>query len=459
MPDTDDLATLLARHDKPGPRYTSYPTAVEFHDGVDEAAYLRALADAAVVDEPLSLYLHLPFCAERCLYCACNVVITQRPEVSDPYLRHLRHEIDLVAAHLGTARPVRQFHFGGGTPTYYTPAQLAELTGFVRDRFPFAPDAEVALEADPRVTTAQHLEVLAGHGFNRLSLGVQDFDPRVQEAVHRVQGFQDTLRLVEAARRYGFTSINVDLIHGLPYQTPSSFARTVDQVLRMAPDRLAVYSFAHVPWIAPHQKRLPEEAIPRGEDKYRLLATARERLTGAGYLDVGMDHFARPDDELAQAQREGRLSRNFMGYTPVRAGDVIGLGLSAIGEVQGRFVQNHRKLNRYQDALSKDRLPTARGYELSDDDRVRQHLIREWMCNLHLPVRDLEARFDLSFDGYFAEERDEIDALVRDGFLEPSEDGYHAGPLGRMFLRNVAMVFDRHLRHRTRERPTFSRTV
>lgn len=459
MPMTETLATLLHRHDKPGPRYTSYPTAVEFHDGVDAGSYRRALADAAAVDGPLSLYVHLPFCAERCLYCACNVVITQRPDVSDPYLEHLKREIDMVADLLGSRRSLGQFHFGGGTPTYYTPAQLADLMDHVRRRFSFEPGAELALEADPRVTTAEHLEVLAGHGFNRLSIGVQDFDARVQHAVHRVQGFQDTMRLVETARRVGFTSVNVDLIHGLPHQTPSSFGTTVDQVVRMAPDRLAVYSFALVPWIAPHQKRLPEDAIPKGQDKYALLAVARERLMAAGYVDVGMDHFATPEDDLAVAQREGRLSRNFMGYTPVKAGDVIGVGLSAIGEVQGRFVQNHRKLNRYTRAVEEGTLPTARGYELSEDDRIRQELIREWMCNLRIPVRDLEARYGVAFEHYFATELPELAELEREGFVEAGEGDYRAGPLGRMFLRNVAMVFDRHLRERKPQRPTFSRTV
>ena len=319
-PNRESLRERVRRLDRPGPRYTSYPTAVEFTDTFGETDYRRALARAASAPElPLALYTHLPFCAERCLYCACNVVITPHLHIADAYLGRLYREIEAVAPLLGERRDVAQFHLGGGTPTYYDPDSLAALMARFREHFDILPGAEVALEVDPRVTTVEHITRLAELGFNRLSLGVQDFDPDVQRAIGRIQGVEQTAALMTAGRSLGFTSTNLDLIYGLPYQTPASLARTLAQVLELRPDRLAIYSFAFLPKAFAHQRALPEEAIPRGEAKLALLEMTRETLRSAGYVDVGMDHFALPNDDLVLAQRDGRLWRSFMGYTTARA--------------------------------------------------------------------------------------------------------------------------------------------
>jgi oxygen-independent coproporphyrinogen III oxidase len=459
MPEAPATGALLARHDRPGPRYTSYPSALEFQPSFGADDYAERLRAAARRGDPLSLYTHLPFCAERCLYCACTVVITKQARVTEPYLDRVAREVDLVGEHLGDARTVSAFHLGGGTPTYYAPERLHELFTFFRSRFRFAPDAELAVEVDPRVTSEAHLEVLAANGVNRLSFGVQDFDEQVQAAVHRVQGVALTERLMTRSRELGMDAINVDLIYGLPHQTPASFARTLDTVIALAPTRLAVYSFAFVPWVKHHQRRLPQEAMPTGLAKFELLAVARERLQGAGYVDVGMDHFARPDDELCVAQREGRLSRTFMGYTTDTAPDQIGFGLSAIGYVDGAYVQNVKKLTQYDRAIDAGALPVERGLRLSRDDLVRQAIIREWMCHFRIDVRAVEARHGVDFSRDFAPELDALAPLVDDGFVSVTDGAIDATPLGRLFPRNVAMVFDRYLRRSAPDAPRYSRTV
>lgn len=456
----ESLRERVRRLDRPGPRYTSYPTANEFTDAFGEADYRAALARAAQTPEaPLALYTHLPFCAERCLYCACNVVITPHVAVAEAYLERLYREIDAVAPLLGDRRDVAQFHLGGGTPTYYDPEVLAELFGRFRRHFRLTPDAEVALEVDPRVTSVEHIERLGELGFNRLSLGVQDFDPDVQRTIGRIQSVEGTVELMDVARRLGFRSTNLDLIYGLPYQTPASLARTLAQVLELRPDRLAVYSFAFLPKSQVHQRALPEEGIPRGEAKLALLELTRDTLLAAGYVDVGMDHFALPTDELVLAQQDGRLWRNFMGYTTARAPDMIGFGMSAIGEVGGAYVQNEKKLNRYEDVVDAGDLPVARGFRLGDDDRLRQHLIREWMCHFGVDKRELEALYHIDFDHYFASELEALEPLEREGLVRILPDRLEAGELGRLLPRNVAMVFDRYLQARAGGPSPFSRTV
>jgi oxygen-independent coproporphyrinogen III oxidase len=453
-------ADLMARHDRPGPRYTSYPTALEFSDAFGAAEYDEHLRRAAGGEGPLSLYTHLPFCEARCLYCACTVVITRQERVAAPYLERVMREVDMVHERVGSDRPVSQFHLGGGTPTYYAPERLAELLEHYRRRFRFTSDAEMAVEVDPRVTSVRHLEVLAEAGVNRLSFGVQDFDERVQEAVHRVQSVEQTAHLMERARALGIGALNVDLIYGLPHQTAASFARTVDTVVGLAPTRLAVYSFAYVPWVKPHQQRLDRDAMPTGLAKYEVLLAARERLLDAGYVDIGMDHFARPDDELCVAQRERRLSRTFMGYTTDVAPDQIGIGLSAIGFVAGAYVQHVKKLNQYERAIDEGRFPVERGLVLTGDDLLRQAVIRDWMCHFEIDKRAIERRFGIDFDATFADELQRLGAFDRDGFVSLGDDRIEATGLGRTFARNVAMVFDVYLeRDRPADRPRFSRTV
>ena len=452
---------LLRRYDRPGPRYTSYPTAVEFHEGFDEAAYREHLGRAAAErDAPLSLYLHLPFCEERCTFCGCMVIITRKREVAARYLEYLHREIALLAEYLDGRRRVVQYHWGGGTPTYLAPGQMVALQEEVARHFDVQPGAEVAIEVDPRVTSFEQLTVLRGLGFNRLSMGVQDFTPEVQEAVNRVQGEAQTRALYEGARALGYQSINVDLIYGLPLQTLESFGRSVDAVVHMRPDRVAVYSFAHVPWIRGNQRSLRSEDLPSPETKLALFVAARERFLDAGYEAIGMDHFALPGDEMAVAARARALHRNFMGYTVKPAPDMLGAGVSAIGDVAGAFAQNVKKLSTYYAALDGGRFPVERGYRLSPDDHVRRHVITELMCNFHLDGAAVAERFGIDFGSYFARELAELgDGPVADGFLEMEGSRLDLTPSGRLFVRNVCMVFDRYLRETAAARPVFSRTV
>jgi len=455
---------LLARYDRPGPRYTSYPTAVEFHAGVDHSEYVRRLADANLrSDDPLSLYVHLPFCEERCAYCGCNVVITKHREVANSYLDYLDREIDLLATHLPNRRRVSQLHWGGGTPTYYQADQLDRVFARIVRHFSFTPDAEIGVEIDPRVTTPGQLEALRSRGFNRLSMGVQDFAPEVQAAVNRIQSYELTKSLVDRARELGYRSINIDLIYGLPYQTVEGFSRTLEQVITLRPERVAVYSFAYVPWMKAHMKHLPENSLPGPDLKIALLGLSRRAFLDAGYRQIGMDHFAVPEDELARALERRELHRNFMGYTVQSARDMVAVGISGIGDVQSAFVQNTKKLNEYYDALDAGRFPIERGYGLDRDDEIRRQVITTLMCNAHLTVGEVERRFGITFAEYFAPELAELtgpQSAQADGLVRITPEAIEVTALGRLLVRNVCMVFDRYLRARTTGlKPVFSRTV
>lgn len=458
-PVVEVTSDLLVRYDKPGPRYTSYPTAPEWKDGFDEPAYRRALTDAAGrVDEPLSMYVHIPFCHERCTFCGCNVVITEKPGVADEYLDFVERELALVRAALGPRRSVAQLHWGGGTPTYLHVPQIRRLFGAIIRQFELTPDAEIALEVDPRVTSREQLLALRELGFNRVSLGVQDLDRAVQRAITRNQTEAETVGVYQWSREAGFEGINFDLVYGLPFQNLESWQRTVESVIRLRPDRLAVYSYAHVPWIRPHQKWIPQESLPIGRDKYDLFARARQMLLEAGYLAIGLDHFALPDDELSVAVSEHRLHRNFMGYTVVPAAEMIGIGTSAIGEVGGSYAQNHVKLSRYYAAIEAGQLPTARGFSLSQDDVIRRYLIRRLMCDFQLDTRQLEARFGIRYDEYFASEEEALQEFYDTGFVARENGHLQVLPLGQAFIRNIAMVFDAYLKKPDAHRQ-FSRTV
>lgn len=455
-------AALLERYDRPGPRYTSYPTAVEFHEGFSEADYRERLgaANAEGAGAPLSLYVHLPFCEHLCLFCACNVVIAKDRAVMLRYLDVLEAEADLLAGALPDRRTVVQLHWGGGTPTYLDPAEIERLHRSLTARFPLVEGAEVAVEVDPRVTTTGHLEALHRLGFNRLSLGVQDFTPEVQAAIDRNQTEEETRELFSRARDLGFTGINVDLVYGLPRQTEASFARNLDAVLDIRPDRLAIYSYAHVPWLRPHQKRIEVETLPRGGAKWRLFALAMRALLEAGYRQIGMDHFALPEDELTRALDAGRLHRNFQGYTTRPASDAVALGITGIGDLQGAYVQNVKKLPHHADAVREGRFPVERGYRLTADDELRRHLIRRLMCDFEVDVRGVEERFGVDFEETFAREREDLREYEEVGFVEVRPDRISLTPVGSVFVRNVCMVFDRHLRDKAAARkPVFSRTV
>jgi len=424
-------------------------------------AYVERLtAAAATPDAPLSLYLHLPFCESRCAFCGCSVIVTRKRHVAEQYLGYLVRELRMVAEALQGRRHVVQYHWGGGTPSYLSPDQMRSLHEEVRRHFDIDPAGELALEVDPRVTSFEQLETLRALGFNRLSLGVQDFDPEVQQAVSRIQGVEATRALIAHARGLGFGSINVDLIYGLPRQTLDSFARTIDTVVDMRPDRVAAYSFAHVPWIRAHQKLLNVEELPTADRKLQLFVDARARFLAAGYRPIGMDHFALPGDELARAADAGVLHRNFMGYTTHPAPDLIGLGVSAIGDVAGAFAQNTKKLSTYYQAIDAGRLPVERGYALDADDVLRRHVVTQLMCNLQLDMRVAAQRFAIDFDEYFARERLELaEGPMAHGFLLDEAGVLRVTPKGRLFVRNICMIFDRHLREKRAATPVFSRTV
>lgn len=451
---------LLARHDRPGPRYTSYPTALEFTEDYTAAQHAGLLADAAArVDDPLSLYIHLPFCAQRCSFCACHVVVTRSATLPAVYLEAVAAEAATVKTHLGERRRVSQYHWGGGTPTFYSPDALRELFGVTLAGMRLDAGAELSVEVDPRVTTTEHLAVLAELGFNRLSAGVQDTDHRVQRLIGRGQSHHQTSELVAEARRLGFDSINLDLVYGLPGQTEASFSRTIEAVIGLRPARLAVYSFAYLPHLRPHQRRIDPSGLPDRETKFALVARLVSTLTAAGYHHIGMDHFALPDDDLAVAAAAGRLTRNFMGYTTAAAGDLVALGTSGISEVAGVHAQNHRRLASYLAEASAGRLPIERGLVPSFDDRLRRTVIGELMCNARVDLAEVGRRFDTDLGSYLAKELEALGDLVAEGLAEVDDMTIEATALGRLFIRRLAMTFDAYLGQVPADRPRFSATI
>jgi len=461
-----DIARLVAAHDRPGPRYTSYPTAVEFHPetqggvGETEARARLELANRRAA-EPLSLYLHLPFCAHRCLFCGCNVIITPHKERTLPYLDLLVREAELVAALLPDRRALSQLHLGGGTPTYNAPEDLARTVRRVLELFPARADAELAVEVDPRVTTFEHLDALGALGFNRISLGVQDFSPAVQAAVERLQSVEQTSNVIEHARRRGFRGVNLDLIYGLPFQTPESFEASLRTALSLRPDRAAVYSYAYVPWKGAHMKDIEPATLPPAELKLELGAIARELFLGAGYEPIGMDHYAAPHDELALAKRAGRLRRNFQGYTVIPASDVIGLGISSIGDVAGAYLQNTKKLTEYEQLVAAGHLPIERGVLRSAEDELRRDVIHELLCNFALDVPAIERRHAIRFEQHFARDLELLREEEAQGLVRIGPERIEVTPTGELFVRNLAMCFDTYWRdkHAGSAKPKFSRTV
>ncbi len=452
---------LLKKYNKAGPRYTSYPTAVEFHDRYGNENYIASLDEAnRAITEPLSLYIHIPFCEERCTFCGCHVVITKKRDVSRRYIDYLKREIEMLAARLPDRRELVQYHWGGGTPTYLAPDQMVELQQAVTGRFRIADGAEVAIEVDPRITTKEQIDLLKDLGFNRISMGVQDFTPEVQEIIHRNQDERSTVELYEYCRAAGFHSMNLDLIYGLPKQTPGTFEKNLKRVIALRPDRVAVYSFAFVPWIRGNQKGFDESDLPSAEVKLELFQLALSEFHDAGYLQIGMDHFALPEDELSISMKERRLHRNFMGYTTKPASDMLGLGISAIGDVRGAFVQSQKKLSRYYAAIDAGEFPVYRGFELDDDDKIRRHVIMRLMCNFHLDRADVEKRFDIVFADYFRAELNDLKEPEGHGFITMDGDALEVTGTGRLFIRNICMIFDRYLRDKDADDgPVFSKTI
>jgi oxygen-independent coproporphyrinogen III oxidase len=442
-----DFRSLAGRIDGNGPRYTSYPTADRFHNEVGDAGYLRALqACRADTPAPLSLYLHIPFCENICYYCGCNKIITKDHSRSAQYVDYLSREMAMVAARLGERRAVMQSHWGGGTPTFLDPDEMRRVMAALHEHFVLLPEGEHSIEIDPRRVTDERMDLLAELGFNRISLGVQDFDPEVQQAVHRVQSYEETRNVVLAARRLGFQSVSVDLIYGLPHQTTARFGATIERVLELRPDRLSVYSYAHLPHVFKPQRRIDAATLPPAAEKLDILVSTIERLTAAGYVYIGMDHFALPDDDLAIAQREGRLQRNFQGYATHAGYDQIGLGVSAIGAVAGHYVQNARTTDAYYSAIDASRLPIVRGLEMSADDHLRKAIIGALMCNGTLDIAAVEAEYDIDFATTFAAELADLDKLAADHLVHRTPERIEITTLGRLLVRRVAMVFDRYLR-------------
>ena len=450
---------LIRRYDLAGPRYTSYPTAMQFNNQVSPFDLLHALRESRKALRPLSLYVHVPFCANICYYCACNKVITKDRGRAQPYLQKLEQEIQMIACHLDPKQKVEQLHFGGGTPTFLSHDELRQLMAKLRQQFNLLDDdsGDYGIEIDPREADWSTMGLLRELGFNRVSIGLQDLDPDVQRAVNRLQSLEETRAVIDAARTLQFRSINIDLIYGLPKQTPEAFARTVEEVISLQPDRLSVFNYAHLPERFMPQRRINTSDLPSPAAKLQMLERTIEQLTGAGYRYIGMDHFALPDDELAIAQEESTLQRNFQGYTTHGHCDLIGLGVSAISQIGDLYCQNDSDLASYQRTLASDQLATSRGLLCNQDDRIRREVIQQIICNLQLPFAHVEQMFNIDFRGYFAPQWPTLKTMANDGLIALDDEHLTVLPAGRLLVRSVCMVFDAYLEQQTRQR--YSRVI
>jgi len=442
---------LIHRLDKNGPRYTSYPTADRFEATFsveDYKGWINKRRKEAV-SRPLSLYIHIPFCNTLCFYCACNKVITKDRSKSEEYVRYLLKEMEMHASLLGEDQVVEQLHFGGGTPTFLSDEEIRAVMSAIRKFFSLVENGEYSIEIDPRKVSNESIALLGEVGFNRISIGVQDFDVEVQRAVNRIQSEEETLRVIHAARANGFKSVSLDLIYGLPKQTMDGFGATLDKIIAANPDRLSIYNYAHMPTVFKPQRRIHEEELPAPQLKLEILGMSVDKLTDAGYVYIGMDHFSKPDDELAIAQRQGKLHRNFQGYSTHSDCDLVALGLSSIGKIGPTYSQNFRKLEDYYGSLDKGMLPIMRGIVLNADDLVRRAIIQALMCHFELDKEAFDNIYQIDFDSYFADELKELEEYKREGLLELAKQRITVTPKGRMLIRNICMVFDKYLRTRT----------
>ncbi len=451
---------LIRKYDVSGPRYTSYPTADRFVEAFGEVEWAQWIAKRNIggIKQPLSVYVHVPFCDTICYYCACNKVVTRDHGRSAKYIKYLSRELARVGELLGDERRICQLHWGGGTPTFLSPGETGALANAVGAQFEPQSGCECSIEVDPRQVEPGRMALLGSLGFNRVSIGVQDFDPEVQKAVHRIQSEEMTRRVIEEARASGFRSVNLDLIYGLPKQTLDSFNATLDKALALDPNRLALYSYAHLPTVFKPQRRIREADLPSAEAKLQILTLAIGRLTRAGYLYIGMDHFAKPDDELAVAQRQGRLQRNFQGYSTHPESDLLGFGVSAIGRVGPTYYQNLKSLDEYYRALDDGRVPVWRGVDLTPDDLLRRAVIQALACHFRVSIESIESAYLVDFRRYFAAELEVLKPLADDGLVELAPDWIVVTPKGRLLVRAVCMVFDRYLRT-SRERAGFSKVI
>ena len=452
---------LIQKYDRPGPRYTSYPTAPEWTDALGPAQFAEHLARADAQKGPLSIYVHIPFCREMCRFCGCNVVATHDRTRADAYLDVLEKEVALLAKHLPNRRTFTQLHWGGGTPTFLDEKQLTRCHEIVTRHFQLAPDGEKAIEIDPAITTRSQIDKLAELGFNRISMGVQDFDPKVQETVGRIQGEKETADLVQAARDNGFKGVNLDLIYGLPYQTPETWKRTLERILAIHPDRMAVFGFAYVPWVKPHQRLLPEQALPKTSERVALFLDAVDTFTRSGYRLIGLDHFALESDEMARAQDAGTLTRNFQGYTVRPADDTIAFGMTSISDLGGAYAQNAHRLRDWAEKVEGGILPVVKGAAVSEDDVLRRHVINRVMCLLRLDLREVAEMFGQKARAEIeASMKPSLPELVSDGLVTFDGDVLRVTPVGQLLVRNVAMMFDAYLpKHAKDRKQTFSRTL
>ncbi|RJF96597.1 oxygen-independent coproporphyrinogen III oxidase [Noviherbaspirillum cavernae] len=459
-------APLIHKLSQQGPRYTSYPTADRFTEDFRSGDYLQAVSGVRAMGarNPLSLYVHIPFCDTVCYYCACNKIVTKNRGKADTYLAYLKREIDMQGRLFAGMNRVEQMHFGGGTPTYLSDAQLGDLLAHLRRWFSFAADGdgEYSIEIDPRTVTAARIHSLRAQGFNRISLGVQDFDADVQKAVNRIQPEEKTLEAIRAARDAGFRSVSIDLIYGLPKQSVVTMEQTLAKVIAADPDRISIYNYAHLPHLFKPQRRIDEAELPSAETRIDMLSLCIERLTGAGYAYIGMDHFARPGDDLAIAQRQGRLHRNFQGYSTHAEAEMVSCGVSAISSVGGTYSQNEKTLDAYYECIEQGRLPITRGIRLDMDDLLRRIVIQTLMCNFELSIASLELAYPIAFTAYFAEEMDKLRSFESDGLLQIGDEWLTITPKGRLLIRNICMVFDRYLNGRQEMKPQrlrYSKTI
>jgi len=449
----------FTKYSKPGPRYTSYPTAPEFHENFKEedlVSFYKNQSD----DRPLSLYIHLPFCRSACYFCGCNVIFTSKEDKKVKYVEYLKKELQILKKHLNTNRTVSQMHFGGGTPTFFSADQLKEVITAIKEVFPnFENDAEISCEIDPRFFTQEHMDVLKDGGCNRLSFGVQDLDPKVQETIHRVQPFETTKNVMDIARKAGINSINIDLIYGLPYQTKESFAKTIREIITLNPDRLAVFNYAHVPWMMKTQRKFDETTFAPPSTKLEILQDTIGFFTSNGYKMVGMDHFAKPTDELFQAIEKGELHRNFQGYTTKGGADLIGIGVTSIGNGIDYYVQNFKDLKSYEAAIDSGHLPVFKGYSLNDDDILRQYVIMELMSNFSLDIKRVEEKFNINFEEYFADAIIALKEFEEAEILTIDSNKIQANETGAMLIRNISMPFDAYLNNIPEDKRRFSKTI
>jgi oxygen-independent coproporphyrinogen III oxidase len=451
---------VVKKFDQRGPRYTSYPTAPMFSQDFTAEDFRREIVETNTSGaKPISLYFHFPFCAKLCYFCGCNMMVTSQRSMIRTYNDYLKKDIDLLQPLMSRDRKAIQMHWGGGTPSYLEPEEIRDIGGLIRTRFDFDDEIEASVEIDPRGLRREHLEAFRDVGFNRTSFGVQDFNLEVQEAINRVQSEEITRQTVAWARELGFHSVNLDLIYGLPYQMVESFADTVERIVDISPDRIAVFNYAHVPWLKKHQNVIPAEALPSPDERLAILEMTIEKLIAAGYVYIGMDHFARPTDELAIAQSTGTLYRNFQGYSTMAGADVYGFGLSAISQFRNVYAQNLKDLRDYYARIDSGEPATNRGYRMTADDHIRKETIMRLMCNLEIDKRRIEKQFGIDFEDYFREDVKKLDPFIREGLVENSPERITVTGSGILIIRNIAMCFDAYLEKMMKEKPVFSKTV